>query len=235
MNALQRHDKDQLKGADWLVGIDEAGRGALAGPVVAGACVLARQFFESKDAVRLSAEINDSKQLTGSARETQLQVIQRLHGQGLLDFEVGIGSVEEIAEHNILGATRLAMRRAVELLAARASGWQLPLFALSGPLFDALEAGGVRIIVDGRPLKPFPYSHEGIVKGDGKSLVIAMASIAAKVTRDREMHRLAETYPQYDFAQHKGYGTATHRAAINTHGASAIHRELFLRKVLKSR
>lgn len=238
MNALQRHDEDQLAAVDWLVGIDEAGRGALAGPVVAGACVLARDFFGSREAVRLSVAINDSKQLSAQAREAQLAVIEELQAQGMLDFEVAAGSVEEIAAHNILGATRLAMRRAVEALAARAGAWELPRLFESDPLFsdsagDAKVAPPrVRVVVDGRPLKPFPYKHEGIVKGDGKSLAIAMASIAAKVGRDREMCRLAKVYPQYDFDKHKGYGTATHRAAINAHGASAIHRELFLRKVL---
>ncbi|CAA6680101.1 MULTISPECIES: ribonuclease HII [unclassified Lentimonas] len=230
MNKLQQHDLAQLQSVDWLIGIDEAGRGCLAGPVTAGACVLARAFFESAQAVELSTAINDSKQLSASARADQLTVIEQLRDRGLLDFEVASGSVEEIAELNILGATRLAMRRAVDGLAARAKGWELPLLAADGPLFES--AGGVRIIVDGRPLKPFPYTHTGIVKGDGKSLAIAMASIAAKVTRDREMLALAKQYPEYGFAQHKGYGTAAHRAALHAHGATPIHRELFLRKVL---
>ena len=229
MNKLQQHDLEQLQSVDWLLGVDEAGRGCLAGPVTAGACVMRRDFFESPEAVELSSAINDSKQLSASARANQLTVIEQLR-QGLLDFEVASGSVEEIAELNILGATRLAMRRAVEGLVARAKGWELPLLAADGPLFET--AGGVRIIVDGRPLKPFPYTHTGIVKGDGKSLAIAMASIAAKVSRDREMLALAKQYPEYGFEQHKGYGTAVHRAALHAHGATVIHRELFLRKVL---
>lgn len=230
MNALQMHDAAQLLEVDWLIGIDEAGRGCLAGPVTAGVCVLTRDFFDSSDAIALSAAINDSKQLTATARADQLTIIEQLRDQGLLDFEVASGSVEEIAELNILGATRLAMQRAVEGLAARADRWELPMMALDGPLFES--AGGVGIIVDGRPLKPFPYTHTGIVKGDGKSLAIAMASIAAKVSRDRAMLELAKTYPEYGFEQHKGYGTAMHRAALHAHGATPIHRELFLRKVL---
>jgi ribonuclease HII len=230
MNTLQQHDQQQLADVDQLIGIDEAGRGCLAGPVTAGACVLGRGFFESSEAVELSAAINDSKQLSAQARAEQLVIIEQLRDQELLDFEVASGSVEEIAELNILGATRLAMRRAVEGLAARANGWELPLLAADGPLFET--AGGVRIIVDGRPLKPFLYTHTGIVKGDGKSLSIAMASIAAKVSRDRVMLGLAKTYPEYDFAKHKGYGTAVHRKALHAHGATPIHRELFLRKVL---
>ena len=122
------------------------------------------------------------------------------------------------------------MRRAVEALASRARAWELPHAVADDPLFQS--ASEVKLIVDGRPLKPFMYAHEGVVKGDGKSLCIAMASIAAKVTRDREMLGLANTYPQYGFEQHKGYGTAVHRAALKAHGATAIHRELFLRKVM---
>jgi ribonuclease HII len=230
MNKLQQHDVACFKSTDWLAGIDEAGRGCLAGPVVAGACVLGKDFFEQTSVVQRSALINDSKQLTAAARDAQYAVLVELQAEGWIDFEVAYGSVKEIAELNILGATRLAMRRAVEGLAERANDWDLPLLASAGPLFDV--SGGVKLIVDGRPLKPFPYVHEGIVKGDGKSLAIAMASIAAKVTRDREMQKLSETYPHYGFSQHKGYGTATHRTAILKHGASPIHRELFLRKIL---
>ncbi len=133
MNTLQQHDQQQLADVDQLIGIDEAGRGCLAGPVTAGACVLGRGFFESSEAVELSAAINDSKQLSAQARAEQLVIIEQLRDQELLDFEVASGSVEEIAELNILGATRLAMRRAVEGLAARANGWELPLLAADGP------------------------------------------------------------------------------------------------------
>ena len=233
MNRLQAHDAAQLEEVDCLIGIDEAGRGCLAGPVTAGVCVLRRDFFQSERALACSTAINDSKQLTAQARAAQLTLLESLRAESLLDFEVACSSVAEIVAHNILGATRLAMRRALEALAERATGWELPLLASDGPLFTA-SAGGVRLLVDGRPLKPFPYTHRGLVKGDGTSLAIAMASIAAKVTRDREMLSLAEQYPQYGFAQHKGYGTAAHRAALQTHGASVIHRELFLRKVLSA-
>jgi len=232
LNALQRHDAGQLADHEWLIGIDEAGRGALAGPVVAGACVIGGSFFESAEAVALSAAVNDSKQLSAEGREAQFASIQQLQSQGLLDYAVAPASVQEIAERNILGATRLAMRRAVEKLAARANRWTLPELAADGPLFA--EAPTVKLIVDGRPLKPFPYTHHGIVKGDGKSLSIAIASIAAKVSRDRELMRLASDYPDYGFDGHKGYGTQRHRRAILTHGATPIHRELFLRKILIS-
>ena len=213
-----------------LIGIDEAGRGCLAGPVVAGACVLSQALFDAPGAILKSALINDSKQLSAQAREAQYTVLEELKAIDLIDFAVASGSVEEIAEFNILGATRLAMQRALEALAARAEDWALPHSAAEDPLFQ--EATTVKLIVDGRPLKPFPYAHEGVVKGDSQSLAIAMASIAAKVTRDREMRQLAKKYPAYRFDLHKGYGTAVHRAALIEHGASPVHRELFLRKVL---
>ena len=231
MNSLQAYDRERLSEYSRLIGIDEAGRGCLAGPVVAGACVFSQRLFESPEALEKSALINDSKQLSAESRASQFTVLEALRAQGLIDVAVAFGSVAEIAEHNILGATRLAMQRAIEQLAQQADGWSLPHMAAADPLFQS--ASEIKIIVDGRPLKPFPYAHEGVVKGDAKSLSIAMASIAAKVTRDREMLRLAETYPEYGFAQHKGYGTAAHRAALMKHGASPIHRELFLRKVLE--
>lgn len=232
MNNLQQHDRDRLQASEWLVGIDEAGRGCLAGPVVAGACVLNAAFFESEKALALSALINDSKQLTAEAREVQYGVLEQLQSEGLLDFAAASSSVAEIAQLNILGATRLAMQRASESLASRSGVWELPSVASDGPLFAA-ESASVKLIVDGRQLKPFPFVHEGIVKGDGKSLSIAMASIAAKVTRDREMKVLATKYPEYGFEVHKGYGTKRHREALLAHGASGIHRELFLRKILR--
>ncbi|MGZ0654833.1 ribonuclease HII [Coraliomargarita sp. W4R72] len=233
MNLLQQYDSCQLENYAYLIGIDEAGRGCLAGPVTAGACVISQQLFDSPEALQQSELINDSKQLSAAAREAQFEVLQSLQSRGLIDFAVASASVEEIAEFNILGATRLAMRRAVDQLAERAATaatWVLPHLAADDPLFQ--DCSEVKLLVDGRPLKPFPYAHEGVVKGDGKSLSIAMASIAAKVSRDHEMQALAQAYPAYGFEQHKGYGTAVHRAALKVHGATPIHRELFLRKVL---
>lgn len=250
MTPLQAYDLDRLNQSMQLVGVDEAGRGCLAGPVVAGACVLSAELFESESALELSSRINDSKQLSAEGREEQFAILEQLRIEGLIDFAVAEGSVEEIAAHNILGATRLAMQRAVEEVAARQEVWSLPS-VYDDPLFEVGTAGLIRpqqleelrtpegrhpcqvtVIVDGRPLKPFPYAHEGVVKGDGKSLCIAMASIAAKVTRDRTMAALDKQFPEYGFAKHKGYGTAAHRSALKAHGASSIHRELFLRKVL---
>jgi ribonuclease HII len=178
--------------------------------------------------------MNDSKQLSGATRESYFERIEALRADGLLDCAVAAASVREIAEHNILGATRLAMRRAVEALATPVGGWWgLPESAAEGPLFRH-RRHPVKLVVDGRPLRPFPYAHDGIVKGDAKSLAIAIASIVAKVSRDRELIRLAADHPEYGFAGHKGYATPAHRRAILAHGASPVHRELFLRKILSA-
>lgn len=230
LNLLQQYDAAHLAGHEYLLGIDEAGRGALAGPVVAGACVLGHSFFQSGEALALSAEVNDSKQLSAAAREKHFKLMECLQQASLIDFAVASGSVQEIADFNILGATRLAMRRAVELLAQRNPQWSLPEAALEGPLFNGLAT--VKLIVDGRPLKPFPYLHQGIIKGDCRSLAIAMASIAAKVTRDHWLRQLHSEYPDFGFAVHKGYATLSHRKAILACGPSPVHREKFLRKIL---
>lgn len=232
MNSLQTYDRDWLSKYHRLIGIDEAGRGCLAGPVVAAACVLSQNFFESPDALAQSAHINDSKQLSSASRESQFAVLESLRADGLIDFAVATGSVAEISKRNILGATRLAMQRAIDKLAQHTNEWSLPHMAAAESLFES--ASNVKVIVDGRPLKPFPYAHEGVIKGDEKSLSIAMASIAAKVTRDCEMLQLGESYPNYGFEQHKGYGTASHRAAIRVFGPTVAHRKLFLRKTLNA-
>ena len=231
LNPLQTHDAGCFKESSYLIGVDEAGRGALAGPVVAGACLLARDFFSSDFALDQSTGIKDSKQLTAADREAQLLRIETLRAEGWIDFAVAEASVAEIAELNILGATRLAMERALLQLSGRSRGWSLCPTEASGPLFEQ-AAPSVRCLVDGRPLRPFRFVHEGLVKGDSRSLAIAMASIAAKVHRDRGMSSLADQFSGYGFHQHKGYGTKTHREAIRRLGPSPVHRALFLRKIL---
>jgi ribonuclease HII len=142
-----------------LIGIDEAGRGCLAGPVVAGACVFSQKLFESSDALAHSALINDSKQLSAESRESQFTVLESLRAEGLIDFAVASGSVAEIAEHNILGATRLAMQRAIEQLAKEKDEWSLPHMAATDPLFQAVSE--VKVIVDGRPFETLPICPRG--------------------------------------------------------------------------
>lgn len=228
MSELLRFDRRALGEAVLLAGIDEAGRGALAGPVVAGAVILDRALLQTKWAREEMALVNDSKQLTAARRERLFAGITEAAVAGLLRAAPGIASVEEIARWNILGANRRAMQRALEEAAGGA-------VALPAPGDDSLFAGavaGVRIVIDGKPVRPFPYVHEGVVKGDAKSFAIALASIVAKVTRDSLMQDLDQLYPQYGFRIHKGYATSQHREAILAHGPCPLHRRRFLRKLL---
>ena len=213
-----------------LVGVDEAGRGALAGPVVAAAAVLGAEFYDSEWVAAYGPRIDDSKNLKPAVRSQLKAMIDSLTTEGMIRVGVGIGSVEEIADHNILGATRRAMARALEMALSSADcPYVLPM---QDSLFAISDKPVARVLIDGLPLRGFPYVHEGVVKGDAQSLCIAMASIVAKVTRDALMVELAQAHSAYGFEVHKGYGTPTHREALRTHGPAACHRELFLRKIL---
>ncbi len=223
-------DRARVDGAAWLVGIDEAGRGALAGPVAAAAVAVRAEVLHGDALNELAAVARDSKTLPADVRESVFAAIGTAAGAGVLRFAPGEASVAEIETANILGATKLAMARAV---AGLGEGPAVPGAAdAAGPLFDAVAPPPARLLVDGLPLKNFPYRHEAVVKGDARSLVIALASIVAKVTRDRLMRELAPRYPAYGFDRHVGYGTAAHRAALRQHGRSPVHRVRFLRKVL---
>jgi ribonuclease HII len=179
-------------GHTLICGIDEAGRGPWAGPVVAAAVILNQNNFPSG--------LNDSKKLTHERREALFDPIMQAS-----DVGIGIVSAAEIDQLNILQATYLAMRRAVENLKTK------PELAL----------------VDGNRAPVLPCKVKTIIGGDGKSLSIAAASIIAKVTRDRMMFAMNQLYPHYGFAKHKGYGTAVHAAALTQHGPCAEHRKTF--------
>ena len=186
-------------GESGVAGIDEAGRGPLAGPVVAAAVILAPDSAWSR-----SRLLNDSKLVPETMRE-------KLHARLVADlvhvrWAVAIVETEEIDRLNILRATHEAMRRA--------------LTALVGP--PATHA-----LIDGLPVRPFPLPHTALVKGDARSLSIAAASILAKVTRDRWMREADARWPEYGFAQHKGYATAGHLAKLFAHGPCPIHRRSF--------
>ena len=186
------------QGYCFVAGLDEAGRGCLAGPVVAAAVIL--PLDDTCLATRL-AEVRDSKQLTAQARQRLYEVIMQ-HASAV---GVGIGSVELIDQRNILQATKYAMRSALTQLSPEPHAL----------LLDALRLPNV------------PLPQRDIIKGDARSLSIAAASIIAKVTRDRLMLKLHEEYPVYGFDQHKGYGTAIHLAALRKHGATPHHRRSF--------
>ncbi len=188
-------------GVARVAGVDEAGRGPLAGPVVAAAAILPPRWAESGLPAEL-ASLNDSKQLTEAQREKYFEFLT-----ACAEIEFGIALVDAgvIDEINILQATHRAMNDALAKLNP------LPPHAL----------------VDGRPVKTLRVPQTAIVKGDARSYSIAAASVLAKVTRDRLMLEYDAQFPAYGFAGHKGYGTAKHLAAIAQHGACPIHRMTF--------
>ena len=196
------HEFDLSKG-EIVIGVDEAGRGPLAGNVVAAAAIL-KKYSSDLD------EINDSKKLTEKKREKLFDVIME-------NFYIGVGEAtpEEIDEINILNATFLAMRRALKNLKKQCSTDHL-----------VLVDGNFKI-------REYEGEQEFVIKGDAKSLSIAAASIIAKVTRDREMIEEGKKYPEYKFEKHKGYGTKLHKEKLLELGILPIHRKSFLNKIIK--
>ena len=180
-----------------VCGVDEAGRGPLAGPVCAAAVLLP---------VGLEiAGLNDSKKLSAAKRERLYEEITAK----ALSYGIAFASVEEIEARNILGATYLAMNRAIA----------------------QLDPPPALALIDGNRSAGIEYASRCIVGGDAKCASIAAASVLAKVTRDRYMLEMAERYPEYGFAQHKGYGTQAHYDALRRFGPCPIHRPSFLRKL----
>ena len=186
------------QGYHSICGVDEAGRGPLAGPVFAAAVILPEDM--------IIEGVNDSKKLSEKKREKLFDEIK----EKAVAYSIASASVEEIESMNILQATLLAMKRAVEGLSVKAD------FAM----------------IDGNKIPDLTIPAEAIVKGDAKSESIAAASILAKVSRDRLIKQLASQYPEYGFEKHKGYGTELHREAILKYGPCEIHRMSFLKKIL---
>lgn len=198
LEVMQLYEKDARgKGMTVIAGVDEAGRGPLAGPVVAAAVIL------PPDAVIYG--VDDSKKLTPAKRDNLFQEIK----EHAVSWAVGISTVEEIDTLNILRASLLAMQKALQQLKQR------PDYVL----VDAVRIPGITM-----PQLP-------IIKGDGKSISIAAASIMAKVTRDRMMNRFDEQYPGYGFISNKGYGTPDHLEAIRKLGQCPLHRKTFTRNI----
>ena len=198
MDWLLYENEKYQQGFKVVCGIDEAGRGPLAGPVYAAAVILKKgQTIEG---------VNDSKKLSEKKREALYNKII----DECLAYAIGVADEKEIDEINILQATFLAMKRAV----------------------DGLSVKPDCALVDGNQIPPLDCSVSTIIKGDSKSESIAAASILAKVERDRYMLEMAQKYPQYCFEKHKGYGTKLHYEMIEKHGICDIHRKSFLKKVL---
>lgn len=201
---LQLFDLDEIGGwvsvpeQRWVAGVDEVGRGALFGPVVAAAVLLPPPALSPLAA----AGVTDSKRLSARRRQQLVPTIQTL----AVDCQIGVASVAEIDRHNILQAALLAMRRAVQKLS---------------PPPDLC-------LVDGnQPIPHLGLPQQTVVKGDQRVLAIACASIIAKVWRDDLMTRLAAVYPGYDLAANKGYGSQSHQAALQTLGCTPLHRRSF--------
>jgi ribonuclease HII len=236
---LRGFDLKQINGVASLIGVDEVGRGAFAGPVVAAAVVVSREFLESRWAVTKSGRVNDSKVLTAEQREELWVEFDKLSTAGQIHAQVGVASVDEIAQFNILGATKLAMRRALEAIhppeAFEPERREPDLFSSFEERKAFAPTVSARVLIDGLPLRSFAYPHTAFVNGDARSLCIAMASIIAKVHRDRLMTQLETEFPGYGFAQHKGYGTEDHREAVLKLGRCLQHRDAFLRKLLAVR
>ena len=198
MNWLEFEEQAAAKGYKAICGVDEAGRGPLAGPVCAAAVILPQG--------RIIEGVNDSKKLSEKKREALFEVIKT----EVLSYSIAYASVAEIESMNILNATMLAMKRAVEGLSVKAD------FAM----------------IDGNRLPQLDIDAEYIIKGDAKSMSIACASILAKVSRDRLLYQYAEEFPQYGFDKHKGYGTKQHCEALLRCGPCKYHRMSFLGKIL---
>lgn len=198
-----------LKGAQSISGIDEAGRGPLAGPVVVACVVMPRDS--------MIEGVNDSKKVSEKKREKLYDEII----QEAIAYGVGIISQEEIDKINILNATKegltLAIKEMEKDLKEKQRGFEKPEIIL----VDALT----KIDTDHIP-------YRSIIKGDAKSYSIAAASIIAKVTRDRIMREWDEVYPMYGFAKHKGYGTASHIVAIKEYGLCPLHRRSFVKNIV---
>lgn len=194
------------EGVDYIAGVDEVGRGPLAGPMVA-ACVILPKDFDTPG-------LDDSKKLTEKRRNAMLEVIRK----EAVAYGLGMASPEKIDEVNILEATKGAMKIAIakaEAMLMKKAGAKIDHI-----LFDAIKIEDIQI------------PQTSIIQGDGKSVSIAAASILAKVTRDAMMVKYAEEYPGYSFESNKGYGTKAHYEGLEKHGITPIHRRSFLKKML---
>lgn len=198
-NMLEIEDKLYSEGYNFVCGVDEAGRGPLCGPVVAAAVILPKdEYIEG---------VNDSKKLTEKKREKLYDDIMKK----AVAVSIGISDVDVIEKVNILNATKLAMKQAIEKLSIKPD----------------------YVLIDGNQMIDINIKAETVVSGDAKSLSIAAASIIAKVTRDRMLIEFDKKYPEYGFAKHKGYGTKSHIEAIQKYGLTDIHRPSFCKKFVK--
>lgn len=190
----------------YVIGVDEAGRGPLAGPIAVGAVLVPHDY----DLLGVFPGLNDSKQLPEGKRENLFQKLEEEAAEGKISYAVVFKSANDIDER----------------------GLSLPITEAIGELLTTLspEPSGVHVYLDGLLSAPVAYAQETIPGGDAKIPAVMLASIAAKVSRDRLMMRIAAEHPVYGFEKHKGYGTKAHYEALRIHGPCTEHRRLFLRK-----
>jgi ribonuclease HII len=190
-----------------ILGVDEAGRGPLAGPVAMGIVRVEEGF----DVLATFPGLNDSKQLSEKKREALFELLQLEVAKGTVSYKVEFGSAKDIDDEGIVPTVRMGVWRGVRVL--------MP------------ECAEGKVFLDGSLKAPPEYEQETVIRGDSIVPVIMLASIAAKVTRDRYMCRVAKQFPDYGFDKHKGYGTAAHYAAIEKYGLCEEHRRTFLKKL----
>jgi len=195
----------------FIIGVDEAGRGPLAGPVAVG-LVMIRKGFPIRPYFK---GVNDSKQVPEVLRESLYEQLRVFHDNGALRFKVLFSSSEDIDEYGISKVVIDRVHEGVYTLAHE----------LRGVVGD--EPHELEVLLDGLLHAPTEFVQKTIIGGDAKEPLISLASIAAKVERDRFMHEVAELYPDWGFEKHKGYGTPEHREALDRHGLSAIHRRTY--------
>lgn len=203
------------QGIDVVIGLDEAGRGPLAGPVVAAAIFLQKNC-------RVNIQVNDSKKLSEKKREELYEV---LTNHSAVKWGIGIVSEKIVDEINILQATKLAMQKALKNLEKNlysSDSVKRKAFQIT-PLLKTLDF----LLIDGNFSLQAKIPQKSVIKGDQKVFSIAAASIIAKVTRDRLMRKMHKKYPQYRFDLHKGYGTALHIKNLKNFGPCKIHRKSF--------
>lgn len=197
----------------FLIGVDEAGRGPLAGPITVAAL---RVKHDKKKIKQLLKGVRDSKKFSERQREKWFAKLKKLKKEGIIDYAAASSSARVIDRYGIVGATKRALARAVKKI--------------------VVQPEECEILLDGSLYAPRTYANqETIIRGDDRVPIIAAASIIAKVVRDRKMKRLSKKFPEYNFEIHKGYGTALHYRKIKKHGPSLIHRRSFLSTSLSSK
>ncbi|MDD2935069.1 MAG: ribonuclease HII [Candidatus Pacebacteria bacterium] len=207
-----------MQNLKYIIGIDEVGRGPVAGPVAVGAVLFS---VENKTAMEERfSNFKDSKKLTPKKRNEWFENIKKAKDEGLLDYRVVFVDNKKIDEFGIAPSIRSCIKNSLKKITSTTS-------TATGLLLE-----DYLILLDGGLKAPEEFvNQKTIIKGDEKEMVIALASIMAKVTRDALMCNLAKNYPKYELEKHKGYGTKAHMTAIKKHGISEIHRKTFLKNI----